>query len=369
MKRTTVATLGIVIALLMFGCGRGRAAVQSPGSPAPGVRADAAALGLRQVADIPLTGDTSRFDYESLDPTSGRLYIAHLGAGTVTVFDTRTQHVTGDITGVSGVHGVLAVPQLGRVYASATGDNQLVTIDALTMTVVARTEGGKYPDGIAYDPDDGKVFVSDEHGNTVTVVGTDTNQRIDTIDLGGEVGNTQYDSGSQRIFSVVQTRNQLIAIDPKADSVTGRYDLPGCAHSHGLYIDAAARLAFIACDENATLLTFDLQSMQITGTQTVGDSPDVLAFDEGLHRLYVAAESGVLAIFAERYGGLVKIGQDLAGPRAHAVAVDQQTHRIYLPLENSGGQPVLRIMEPLDVGTSGDIAQPISLAPRPTSAL
>jgi len=347
MKRITLVTIAVVVALLLFGCSRDQAAVRAPSSPTPGVHADASALGLRQIADIPLRGGTSRFDYESLDQTSGLLYIAHLGASTVTVFDTRSQQVVRDITGVSGVHGVLAVPQLGRVYASATGDNQLVTIDTQRLAVVARTEGGKYPDGIAYDPDDGKVFVSDEHGNTVTVVSTDTNQRVDTIDLGGEVGNTQYDAGSHRVFSVVQTRNQLVAIDPKADSVTGRYDLPGCAHAHGLFIDGVARLAFIACDENATLLVFDLQAMQITGTQTVGDSPDVLAFDEGLHRLYVAAESGVLAIFAEGNGGLVKLGQDLVGPRAHAIVVDQQTHRIYLPLENSGGQPVLRVMEPM----------------------
>lgn len=31
--------------------------------------------------DVPLPGDTSRFDYESVDPTTHRLFIAHLGAG------------------------------------------------------------------------------------------------------------------------------------------------------------------------------------------------------------------------------------------------------------------------------------------------
>jgi hypothetical protein len=42
---------------------------------------------LRQVADIPLPGDTSRFDYQSLDQRSGYLYIAHLGAGHVLVLN------------------------------------------------------------------------------------------------------------------------------------------------------------------------------------------------------------------------------------------------------------------------------------------
>ena len=37
------------------------------------------------VRDVPLPGNTSRFDYESLDPQTHRLYITHLGAGTIPV--------------------------------------------------------------------------------------------------------------------------------------------------------------------------------------------------------------------------------------------------------------------------------------------
>src|SRR5881394_1623295 len=67
----------------------------------------------RIVADTPLTGGPSRFDYQSLDLQAHRLYIAHLGASQVTVFDTQSGAVVGDVLGVAGVHGVLAVPELG----------------------------------------------------------------------------------------------------------------------------------------------------------------------------------------------------------------------------------------------------------------
>src|SRR3954447_19407474 len=75
------------------------------------------------VRDVPLPGDTSRFDYVSLDPGSHRLFIAHLGAGTVPVYDVAAAGVVGEVQNVPGVHGVLTVPELGRVYASATGTN------------------------------------------------------------------------------------------------------------------------------------------------------------------------------------------------------------------------------------------------------
>src|SRR6476619_4454545 len=47
-------------------------------------------LPLRVLTDVPLTGGTTRFDYQSLD-SSGRLYIAHLGSDLLTVFDVNKQ--------------------------------------------------------------------------------------------------------------------------------------------------------------------------------------------------------------------------------------------------------------------------------------
>src|SRR5437762_14088540 len=46
----------------------------------------ASTLPLKVLADIPLTGGTTRLDYQSLDRSSGRLYVAHLGSDLMTVF-------------------------------------------------------------------------------------------------------------------------------------------------------------------------------------------------------------------------------------------------------------------------------------------
>src|SRR3954449_8596472 len=69
-------------------------------------------LELTTIADIPLTGGATRLDYQSFDPVSGRLYIAHLGDDMLTVFDTSTQKIVGDVKNIKHVHGVIAVPAL-----------------------------------------------------------------------------------------------------------------------------------------------------------------------------------------------------------------------------------------------------------------
>src|SRR5437868_78787 len=305
-------------------------------------------LPLRTLRDVPLTGGTTRLDYQRLDSDNGRLYIAHLGSDLMTVFDVNKQTVVGDVKDLERVHGVLAVPELHRVYASATGTNELVVVDDQTLQIVARVPAGDYPDGVAYANKANKIYVSDLHGKTDTVIDAKTDQVLTTIALGGGAGNTQYDSVSEHIFVTVHGQNELAEIDPTKDQVIGRYPLPGCSGSHGLNIDSEHRLAFVACEENAKLAIFDLDAKKMTAIQSVGADPDVLAFDKGYSRLYVSAESGVISIFDERGKSLVKIGEGFFAANAHTVAVDQRTHRVYFPLQNVGGKPVLRIAVPSD---------------------
>jgi len=327
---TTILTLTAATALAL-----GAARLHAAGDSVP----------LRLVANVTLPGPSNRFDYTSLDPTTNRLYIAHMNAGQLLVFDTRSRRVLKTIA-APGVHGVIAVPQLHRVYASATDARQLFTIDSRTGRVLRRAAAGSYPDGLVYDPAERHVFVSDESGGVEAVFDA-AGHRIATVQLDGEAGNVQYDPGSHRILADVQTRNQVAVIDPSSNVVVRRVALPGCDHPHGLYVDAPRRVAFVACDGNARLLTLDLTRLKVTGSTEVGSSPDVLAFDKSLKRLYVSAESGVVAVFAEQGRSLKKLGQGLLAPYAHTVAVDSKTHLVYFPLQSgSSGRPQLRIMAP-----------------------
>ena len=305
-----------------------------------------ASLPLTLVSNVPLPGPTNRFDYASLDPSTNRLYLAHMDAGELLAFDVRRRRVV-ERTSVPGVHGVISVPAIHRVYATATDDHALLTIDSRSGRVLRTAPAGEYPDGLAYDPTNHKVFVSDESGGVDSVFSA-AGRRIGTVPLGGEAGNTKYDDVSGRIIVAVQTRNELAVINPRSNKIVQRVNLRGCDHPHGLQVDSRHRLLFVACDGNARLLTLDLKhGMQRIGIATVGDSPDVLAFDPTRRLLYVAAESGDVAMFAEHGRRLVKLGQAKLADNAHTVAVDPRTHLVYFPLEQgSGERPELRIMAP-----------------------
>ena len=312
---------------------------------APSVRAGQPGLPLEHVTDIALPGPVARFDYLSFDAARRRLFVANMGANRVLAIDVETGKVH-VITDLPDVHGVLAVPSVGRVYATVTGRNQIAAIDIDTYKTIAIAPTGRYPDGIAFVPHPQTLYVSDKLGHSNTVIAGPTHRRIATIELGGEVGNTQYDLVSGHVFVNVGSTGELVEIDPEIHKIVARYRLKGARGNHGLYLEPDQHLAFIACEDNNRLVVFDLDSKRQAGTYPVGAAPDVLAFDQELHLLYVASESGVVSIFREQGKQLVKIGEDHLAPAAHSVAVNQQTHEVYFPLRDIGGRPVLRVMRP-----------------------
>jgi len=300
------------------------------------------ALALRTVGQISLPGDTSRFDYASLDPQRGLLFIAHLGASEVVEVDVRANRVVRTIRNVSEVHGVLVVPALHRVYATATGSNQMISLDENTGAVLTTSPTGDYPDGLAYDPHRNTVWTTNETGRSETVIDAATGAVRGTVILGSDVGNVVYDPQTDRMMVDAQSRNELAVIDPTTLGITRHVALPGCEHDHGLALDPANRLAFIACDANATLLTVDLNTWRVTGTTPVGDAPDVLAYDQSAHRLYIAAESGTVTVLDQHDRTVTVVASGHLADGAHVVAVDPTTHHSFYPIPRAAdGQPAL----------------------------
>jgi DNA-binding beta-propeller fold protein YncE len=326
-----------IAALVVAGCTKASEPQHNPETPLP----------LRPVAEIALPGDNSRFDYVSLDAQRGLLFIAHLGASEVIEVDVRAGRVVRVIPNISQVHGVLVVGALNRVYATATGANQVIAIDETTGDVLGQASTGQYPDGLAYDSHRKAIWTTNKTAGTETVVDAGTLQPRGTVELGGQVGNVAYDADTGRMLVAVQGNNDLAVIDPAALTTVRTAMLPGCEDPHGLAIDSADRLAFVACEKNATLVTVDENTWGVVGTDAVGEDPDVLAYDDGAHRLYVAAESGTVTTFDVQGHELTVSGSAHLADGAHVVAVDPATHRSFYPIPaGTNGKPALLQREP-----------------------
>ncbi|MCL4461384.1 MAG: YncE family protein [Nitrospirae bacterium] len=330
--------------------------------PANGPLAMAASKGEWEiVASVPLPGKPARFDYQSLDTRTGLLYIAGLGRNRLVVVDTRNRRVRADLPGFPHAHGVLAVPRRHRVYVTTAPEGHsrnghlptspeglrpighLAVVDSDTFRTVAILPTGVHPDGLDFDPATGRLFVSNEWGESLTVIEPRPDRPEETIPLGGEVGNTRRDPGTGKILSLVQSKDALVVIDPFSLRVVRRIPLP-CRWPHSLWIIARPHRAFVTCEKDARLLSVNLDNGRVSSPLSTGESPDVMSWDPKGKRLFVASESGVVSVYQEKRGTLSEISRRFLGKQAHTILFDPRSRLLYLPLENVGGKPILRIL-------------------------
>jgi DNA-binding beta-propeller fold protein YncE len=338
MKTTHAVMLTTLVLSACGGCGRNGASAPVSSSPN---------LPLTLVADAPLPGGSTRFDYQEIDPSKGHLVVAHMNDASVLVLNLADASVAKLLPSISTPRGV-AIGD-GRIFVTSS-PSQLVIIDGASLVEITRVQTGAAPDGVGYDPVDHVVGVSDQQdGATSLIPGMGTGQRT-PVPLGKETGNVIYDAGRGMFWAAVVNASppdQLVQIDPVAKKVTTRIDLPGCSGAHGMRIHPDGKSAFVSCEDNNVLVRVDLGAARVVASASTGAGPDVMAIDPGLGWLYVAAESGDLVVFDIGKPGLVTIDQEHPGDNAHSVAVDPATHRVFFPLMSGpNGKPVMRIMQP-----------------------
>src|SRR5438445_13522149 len=96
-RRTVISAVMIVLVAGLTAC-------------TPPVSDLAGKLPLTLIRDVPLPGGSTRLDYQVIDPAAKRLYISHLGDGTVHVLDLAGPSVVATIDGVYSVHGIALAP-------------------------------------------------------------------------------------------------------------------------------------------------------------------------------------------------------------------------------------------------------------------
>jgi DNA-binding beta-propeller fold protein YncE len=300
---------------------------------------------LTLVADVPMPGGSTRFDYQEIDPARGQLVVAHMNDDAVLILDLQDGSVRQQLTGIPTPRGVAIADDAGIIFVTST-PNHLVLIDNQTLMEITRVTTGTAPDGDAWDPADRIVGVSDQGDGALSLIaGAGTGARTQ-VPLGVETGNVVYDAPRGQFWITVVTASppdQLVAVDPKTATVTTTIGLPGCSGAHGLRLHPDGQSAFIACERNDNLARVELEGAHAVSLAPTGSGPDVLSIDAGLGWLYVAAESGDLTVFDIAQPGVVLVGHEQPGDNAHTVAADPASHRVFFPLPAG---PTLRIMQP-----------------------
>jgi YVTN family beta-propeller protein len=326
------------------------ALIAAGGLGVSGVRAAGTAVAsggvpLRKVAEFELPGPPGkRFDYLTIDEDDTYLLSAHLGAGLLYVIDLKTNVVVKTVRDVPGVEGVAYIAEGKKVYTANWGENKIGVVDLARGSVIKRLPTETKPDGIAYAAPFHKAYVSNERAKAESVIDVPSDTIVKVLRFDSETGVPQYDSVARKVYVNLQDRNELAVIDPATDTVVETYRVDGCRGNHGMAIDAERRRAFLSCEGNDTLTVVDLESHQAVAHLPMAKGADVVMFDPGLRRIYVACGSGSISVFQmDDPTHFRKLKDVPVEPKIHSLAVDLKTHRVYAPAEQEKGRPASKM--------------------------
>jgi YVTN family beta-propeller protein len=265
------------------------------------------------------------WDYIAVGPAN-RLYVSH---GTqVNVLDKVTGDSLGYIPNTTGVHGIAFIPATGKGYTSNGRLNTVTVFDLKSLQVLSQIPVGENPDAIMYEPFTKTIITCNGRSKDLSIVDPVTEKVVATIPVGGKP-ETAVSNGKGMLYVNNEDKGEIAVVDLKTNKVVANWPL-GAEGPTGLAIDLRTNRLFAGCDK--TLVVVDAISGKVVNKTTVGDGCDGVGFDPGTKLIFASCGEGVLGIVrqesADKYVALENVPTKRS---ARTLAVDEETHTVYLP--------------------------------------
>jgi len=264
------------------------------------------------------------------------LFVTNISTGTVYKIPVRGEGLptTNDVSmfeSEPAAHGVVIDPASGMAYVTRSKANTVDIFDPSTMRLVSRIPVADDPDGIFYIAPSRTIYAACGDGKTATLIDPATQKVLATISLPGKPEFGVFDTQTNLFYQNLEDLSSIAAVDLNKRVVTGQWPLQDCAHPTGMAIDEQAHQLFIGCGGNSRLAVFDLGQHRVVTAIPVGGGPDSVAYDAGLHRIYVTGRDGDLCVVdRDSNGALATLDTIPMHFGAHTLAVDPESHKLYV---------------------------------------
>jgi len=282
----------------------------------------------RFVNQIPIGGEGG-WDILTIDPMARRLYLSH--ATKVEVIDLEKNAVVGQIEDTPGVHAFVAVPEFQHGFSSNGKENKASVVDLKTLKTISKITTDESPDAIVYARRRRAIYIFNHQGQTATVVDAGTFDPAKRIPLGGNPEFGVADDEANRVYCNIEDKNEVAVIDAAKEEVIAHWSLAPGEEPTGIALDAVHHRLFCAC-HNKILVMLDTETGRVVATIPIGGGTDGCAFDEATQLVFASCGDGTTTIAKEESPEKLRTVQTLKTKRsARTMALDPQTHRVYLP--------------------------------------
>jgi len=284
---------------------------------------------------IHLDGDGG-WDYLTVDELTNRLFVSHNTQ--VQVVDLSTGKVTGIVPNLKGVHGIAIANDINKAFISCGRDSSVVVIDLTTLKFIAKIKvTGANPDAILYDPYSHNVFTFNGRSANATIIDAKTHAIVATLPLGGKPEFSVTDERG-KIFVNIEDKNLVCEINANSLRVEQMWPIAPGEEPTGLAMDKINHRLFSVTDK--LMVVLDSETGKIVARVAIGANVDGVAFDPVKKRAYSSNGEGTVTVVEEITENDFRVVETIPTRRgARTIAINNKTHRIYLPTAEFGATP------------------------------
>ena len=271
------------------------------------------------------------WDYLTLDPARGYLYIARRDDG-VLIYDTAAKKVAGAIENTKGGNATVLVPEFDRGYV-INEDGSTTAFAISTLKTIGRTKIGDDADSAFYDPVTKQLMVTMGDSHQVLFLDAKTGAVTGKLAIDSSKIEGSAADGRGGFFTALRDRNQVIRVDAREKKITSEWSPQGCALPTAVAFDSANRRVFVGCrGENPILAVLDADTGRVVAKPAIGRGNDNIVFDGAAQKIYTAnGFDGTLVIIDQVDADTYKLAEAVTTrPYARTMAVDFKTKKVYL---------------------------------------
>jgi DNA-binding beta-propeller fold protein YncE len=270
-------------------------------------------------------------DYITVDSATSRLYVPRTTH--TMVIDAVSGKTLGDIPGQQKAHGVALVPKLNRGFITDGGAGTITVFDLKTNAVLGVIAAVPDADGIIYDPGSDRILVSAGDSNCLITLKPDVDPKTGKIEapiqLGGAPEFLAAD-GAGKAYVNLEDKDNVAVVDLKARKVIAHWPVSPGGSPVGLALDREHHALIIGCRKPQKMIVMSTEDGKVLGDLPIGAGVDATR-TQGTEA-FASCGDGTLAVVTRSSAGKYDLTQTVTTARgAKTMDIDTKTHTIYLP--------------------------------------
>jgi YVTN family beta-propeller protein len=275
--------------------------------------------------------------------SNSKLYVSH---GTqVNILDKYNGDSSGVIPNTLGVHGI-AFDLSPKAFTSNGRSNDVTVFDLKTNEVTGQITTGQNPDAIMYEPYTRTIMTCNGSSHDLSVIDPKAGKVVQTIAVGGKPEAAVSDKEGN-VFVNIEDKNEIVKVDMKKYKVDAHWALNGAEGPTGLAIDLDTKRLFAGCDK--LLVVMNADNGNVVAKVPIGEGCDGVVFNPSTQTIYTANGEGTITAIKETDANNYSVLENFPTKRgARTIAIDVPDRLLFLPTadfddtkKSANGRPVV----------------------------